>query len=97
MSVQGLACILISKYHYSLNSDVLSFSLSYLLHFFGFNFFKELIPIIQSLNHTTKTNFISIKPQLSLTLTNKSLNERVRLFVCGVQKYKTFFTPPNLF
>ena len=42
MSVQGLACILISKYHYSLNSDVLSFSLSYLLHFFGFNFFKEL-------------------------------------------------------
>ena len=32
MSVQGLACILKNKYHYSFHSDVLSFQ-SYLLHF----------------------------------------------------------------
>ena len=42
MSVQGLACILMFMYHYTNNSDVLSFILELPATFFGFNLFKEL-------------------------------------------------------
>lgn len=74
MSVQGLACIYVTSNHLSITSDVHSLFQSYLLHFFGFNFFKEL-PIFQLHKELPDLIIFSAFSTIRPTLLLQSLNE----------------------